>query len=301
MTPISWPGPLIEALAKGDCVIFVGAGFSKNAQAAPGNPTVGWVELLERLLDEIVPKSAAGRRTAKGSAIANQIKNGDLLWAAQALESEFAEAGRLSDFRLLIADTVDGPTGSSFQPGKPHDALLSLDARTIVTTNYDKILDRLFADGYTYLTYKNDNIAETVRLGKPVVLKLHGTIDDPHAMILTRLDFAKLRRVGNQALAVMEALALTRTVLFLGYSLDDPDLHLILENQFSSSGASPGHYLLGHASSMTDEKRKVFSTAFGVEVIRFKGDRAAGFLEALGSLASQVESVRASRGLTLSP
>ncbi len=256
---------------------------------------MSWNELLTKLLDGIYPKVAKRRRSGLGASIAAQIKNGDLLWAAQALEAAYEEAGRQTDFKASIAETVDGPPSGHFQPGAPHDALVNLDARTIVTTNYDKVLERLFGDGYAYLTYKSDNVAESIRTGKSVVLKLHGTTDDPQGMILTRLDFARLRLDGSQALAVMEALSLTRTILFLGYSLDDPDLHLILENQLRASGSSPGHYLLANARAVTDARRNVMSKAFGVQVIRYEGDYSAGFLDALQELVDQVQAVRAAR------
>lgn len=295
MPNMTWPSVLVDALARSECILFLGAGFTKNATSASGAAPVTWTELLTKLLDEISPKRPNGRRTALATSIAGQIKNGDLLWAAQALESEFANAGRLTDFRNLIAQIVDGPPPAHFQPGQPHQALIALDARTLVTTNYDKVLERLFGDGYTYLSYKNDNIAESIRTGRSVMLKLHGTVDDPQGLILTRLDFARLRQVGAPALNLLEALTLTRTVLFLGYGLDDPDLHLILENQMRASGPMPGHYMLAHAKSVTEARRSVMSQAFGVEVIRYDGDYADGFVGALDELVSQVQSVRAER------
>lgn len=295
MSAVTWPSVLIDALARGECILFLGAGFTKNATSSGDSAPVSWTELLAMLLDGIYAKNAKGRRSTPGAAVAAQIKNGDLLWAAQALEAAYEEAGRQTDFKALIANTVDGPPSGHFQPGAPHDALVNLDARTIVTTNYDKVLERLFGDGYAYLTYRSDNIAESIRAGKPVVLKLHGTTDDPQRMILTRLDFAQLRLDGSQALAVMEALSLTRTVLFLGYSLDDPDLHLILENQLRASGPSPGHYLLAHARAVTDARRNVMTKAFGVQVIRYDGDHSGGFVSALNDLVDQVQAVRAQR------
>lgn len=295
MTALTWPSGLIDALARGECVLFLGAGFTKSATSSAGAAPVSWAELLTRLLDGIHPIVPGRRRSGLAASIAAQIKSGDLLWAAQALEAAYEEVGRQTDFKESIAESVDGPPSDRFQPGEAHDALVDLDARTIVTTNYDKVLERLFGDGYAYLTYKSDNIAESIRSGKSVVLKLHGTIDDPQGMILTRLDFARLRQDGRQALAVMEALSLTRTVLFLGYSLDDPDLHLILENQLRASGPSPGHYLLTHERAVSDARRNVMNKAFGVQVIRYDGEHSAGFLAALKELVDQVQAVRAAR------
>ncbi|WP_182357224.1 SIR2 family protein [Tomitella gaofuii] len=290
---IVWPRILIDSLTRGECVIFVGAGFTKNAVSPkPGLVPVSWSELLSALLDEVAPQDSHGTREPAGKAIESQIGSGDLLWAAQALEYLFQEAGRSADFREVIAAAVDGTGSTRFQPGRPHQALLSLDARIIVTTNYDKVLERLFSDGYTYLTYKSDNIAESIRTGRSIVLKLHGSTDDPKGMVLTRLDFSILRRNGEQALKVLEALTLTRTVLFLGYGLDDPDLHLIMENQMRAAGSAPGHYLLTSDLEISKAKRNVLEQAFGVHVIRYQSGPSEGFVTAVEDLAVQVESSR---------
>ncbi|MCC5672572.1 SIR2 family protein [Kocuria rhizophila] len=292
MTNSNWPNGLIDAMAKGECVLFIGAGFTKNATSTGANP-VSWAELLTELLNKISPNPVRGRRTNADAAIAGQIKNGDLLWAAQALETRFTEAGWHADYREIIARAVDGPVDAKFQPGLPHESLLNLDARLIITTNYDKVLERLFGDGYVYLTYKNDNIAESVRTGKSIVLKLHGTTDDPQGLILTRLDFAELRRKGVQALGVVEALALTRTVLFLGYSLDDPDLQLILENQMLMSSSTPGHYLLTSSRATTAARVDVMRKAFGVQVITYSDQGGEGFSRVFQDLVEEVLSTRA--------
>lgn len=292
VTNSNWPDGLIDAMAKDECVLFIGAGFTKNATSTRANP-VSWTELLTELLNRISPKPARGRRTNADAAIAGQIKNGDLLWAAQALEARFTEAGRHTDYREIIARAVDGPVDAKFQPGLPHESLLNLDARLIITTNYDKVLERLFGDGYVYLTYKNDNIAESVRTGKSIVLKLHGTTDDLQGLILTRLDFAELRRKGVQALGVVEALALTRTVLFLGYSLDDPDLQLILENQMLMSSSTPGHYLLTSSRAVSPTRVDVMRKAFGVQVIPYSDQGGEGFSQVFQELVGEVLSRRA--------
>lgn len=291
--PISWPDLLVDALVRRDCVLFIGAGFTRNATSPKDTiKPVGWTDLLDHLLSDISPVSAQSRRrTRAGSTIATQIRSGDLLWAAQALESEFDNVGRHADFRNKIAIAVDGPPDARFRPGPPHQALLSFDAQTIVTTNYDKVLERLFNGGYVVLTYKDENIGETLRTGKPLLLKLHGTTDDPNGLILTRLDFARLRSDGHHALSIMGALIATRTVLFLGYGLNDPDLTLLLENEFAGARkGQAGHYLLASAREATPALRKVFAEAFGVEVISYAGDASTGFAAALNELEGVVAS-----------
>lgn len=71
--------------------------------------------------------------------------------------------------------------------------------------------------------YPSDRVAGDVRRTVPVLLKIHGNVDNIEDIVLTRTDYTSLRVNGTQALRVLEALLLTRTALLLGYSLRDPD------------------------------------------------------------------------------
>lgn len=287
-----WPDDLVESLARRDCVIFVGAGFSKNATSSSAAAPPSWKELLLKLLDTIYPKNTSGRRASRGQKIQSQINAGDLLWAAQELELEYSEKGKSSDFRGIICRSVDGPKNHEFEPGEVHDTLLDLNSRLVITTNYDKVIERLFGVGYVYLDYSSDAIADTIRSGREVVLRLHGSVDYPDKTVLTRLDFSRLRKNGSQAISVLEALSLTRTVLFLGYSLDDPDLQLVLENQVNISGGTASHYRLASAGSVPDSRKKVMNEAFGVNIIPYRGHNGSGFQAALTTLVDRVTQER---------
>ena len=56
-----------------------------------------------------------------------------------------------------------------------HDSLHQ--RHVIVTTNYDKILDRHFKGGFRILSYESAEVASIVRQEHPVILKLHGSAD----------------------------------------------------------------------------------------------------------------------------
>jgi hypothetical protein len=110
------PDELVQAIAGGNAVLFVGAGLSRGA----GLP--GWTELLEPLLDEI--DLPAGRR-------------GDLLQAAQDYENA---RGR----DALLAHVCRETDVSDREPTGNHRLLLELGIDTWIPTNYDGLLEKTF-------------------------------------------------------------------------------------------------------------------------------------------------------------
>ncbi|MEV8165414.1 SIR2 family protein [Rothia kristinae] len=287
MTPRKWPAALIDSLSRQDCVVFLGAGFTKGAKTSGGRRPLGWNDLLTSLLDEIAPKS---KRASKPRAeIEKQIKSGNLLWAAEQLQTMYKDNGLQSDLRNTIAGLVDGSGDNKFEPGKYHEYLEDLNPRVIFTTNYDKVLNRQFSNGgYNILDYSSPAIATQICEGASVIIKIHGDINNPKDIIITKSDFSKLRYQGSRALSVLEALFLTRTFLFLGYSLSDPDIQLILENQMMTSGPIGSHYILAHERSIDNVRRRYFEKYYGVNVLTYRGDVQSGLEASLEQLVAKV-------------
>ena len=280
-----WPDILVDRISQHDYVLVVGAGISSNSMNELGNSPPRWRELIEGLSDKFL----SGNK-ARADEVKRAIRSHDLLTAAEVIQHYCEMTSRLDDFRNEIAAQVDGGTTAkaAFQKNEIHDLISGLDPRIIITTNYDKILDRHFKDGFRILLYDSTEIASIVRQGHPVIVKLHGSVDHSSSTVLTRLDFTRLRREGRHALDTLEALLLTRTALFIGYSLDDPDLRLILENQFGAKGARPAHYLLTQREK-SDIRRALFREAYGVNLLEYSGDHVGGVTKSLTDLVALVE------------
>ena len=78
-----------------------------------------------------------------------------------------------------------------------------------------------------------------------MVLKIHGSINSPNRMIFTRDDYSKARHDNLAFYAILEALAITHTFLFLGCGLEDPDIRLILEDYgFKHEHSKPHFFVL---------------------------------------------------------
>jgi DNA polymerase elongation subunit (family B) len=228
----------------------------------------------------------------------NLIKQANFLEAAQYLKMQARGSAKESDFLSTIAEATDGNSqgGGNFMPSKFHDTLLRLNPDIIVTTNYDKILERASASGYKVHDYASTAIGRLVRSGQPLIIKIHGSIDDPDGIILTRADYARLRKQGSDALEVLQALFLTRTALFIGYSLNDPDIQLVLENVLGARDEPISHYMLA-SKDVKEYQRDVLRYCYGTDIVSYRPGDYEEMFKMLVLLADLVDAKVASRAL----
>jgi hypothetical protein len=202
---LSWPlddhllhgaDELAEHARADELALFLGAGVS----AAAGLPL--WKELLASLAGD------AGLHEEDMGGLA-ELPPQD---AASLLGRRLGG----SELRKRVAEIfADRPHALA------HALLAALPVREAVTTNYD----RLFESAAT----GTGRPVRVLPVDRPHgqqrwLLKLHGDVGEPESVVLTREEFLEYD-IGRSALAgVVEALLLTRHVLFVGLSLLDDNL-----------------------------------------------------------------------------
>jgi hypothetical protein len=259
-----WPDHLIERIVAKNFVLVLGAGISMGCQSQSGESPPNWDSLLRKLIREYTSSRA-------GTSARESLDRGDYLGAAELVRMKSKDSGKERDFLTKIAELTDGGSKPDYQyqPIGLHETLLGLDPDVLITTNYDRILERATRNGYKVHAYNSRNLGGELRAGSPVLIKIHGSVDDSSELILTRSDYSRLRRKGAHALEVVQALFLTRTVLFVGYSFSDPDVQLILENILGATGDVASHYLLT-SSAIPTHIREIYRYCYGTSVISFK-------------------------------
>lgn len=189
---------------RGNLVLFLGAGISLGA----GLPD--WAGLLEmlsheahlreherRALRQLHPLDQA--RILKGRI---EAEGGNL---AQAIVSRF----RVDRYALV------------------HSLLASLHVDESVTTNYDRLFERASR-------HANHSVAvlpyhpPTTR--RPWLLKLHGCVRHPEDIVLTREDYMRYDDRRAALAGIVQALLITRHMLFVGFSLSDDNFHRIADD-----------------------------------------------------------------------
>lgn len=278
-----WPESLVREIADRRAIIFVGSGISKSA--LPSMPT--WGELLKSLsqhLNKVVDKKL----------VAKLVNKEKLLDAAQIVTDGMERADLNAELRRVF-EVRPSPHSELY------NILLQLDLKTICTTNYDEFLERNFDHfsggiaAYNVLKHTSRDLLDKVRSPQRTIVKIHGCITEPNDIVLDRMSYFSARYKNHGFFGVLSALLTTNTVLFLGYSLGDPDLQIILENIHGPTNSNHGHYCLipklEHRSMAGAIKK-----SYNISCIEYPNGQHHMVQERLSSLLDAVRSLRASRG-----
>jgi hypothetical protein len=188
----------------------------------------GWRKLLANLAAKI----------SQEPGLAERLEKLDLRDQASLLQRRFERYELTADgLGPAIAEELAG-----HQPSLVHQLLASLPVREMVTTNFDELLERAVAavDGTTPAILPFDAATSSDRW----ILKLHGTVDRPETIVLTRDDYLRTSVTHGALLGLVQALLVTRHMLFVGYSLSDEDFHQLVHEIRS---ALPGRDPMGTA------------------------------------------------------
>lgn len=280
---MNWPQALIAELAARRCIVFLGAGASAGCHPQIGNVTVPtWNALLASLRD----LAAAAVDVVLVNRLLQQEKYLD---AAEIILAEVPSG----DFSAFIRNTFDAP---HFQPSEVHKAILQIDPKVVITTNFDEIYDlycRLgdAAAGYNICRYYDSHLVADLRSPVRLIVKAHGCISDTARIILTRSNFLRQRQDYANFFHVLNGLFLTHTLFFVGYSLSDPDIQLVLENATIAAASVHPHYA-AIPSNMPPALKAAAQTAYNLYFIEFAAGNYAELEAGLRELAEDVMQFR---------
>jgi len=202
---------LAEHLRNQTLVLFVGAGLSTSA----GLPD--WGSLLEELA------IAAALQVDMPSTALEPLRNEQFTDQAEILERLVDRTG--ASGRAALERFLAQRLRSSYI-GLGHALLASLGVDEIVTTNYDNLIEIAETGAGRAIT-----VLPTPERSHPSrwLLKLHGSIDQPGSIVLTRSDYLRYDDQRGALAGLVQAMLITRHVLFVGYSLRDEDFHRIVD------------------------------------------------------------------------
>ncbi|MBR8218301.1 SIR2 family protein [Burkholderia cepacia] len=280
---INWPRDLVDDIARRRCVIFLGAGVSKNASNAQGERPMDWIEFLRHLAGQIADQVAV-------NAINECIAGGDLLTACEVARTALRPANFRTELLRCFSER-------RFQPAQIHENLVGIDSRIVLTTNVDKLYDMaantVLHGDVIVKSHVDSDVGDIVRRQNRCVIKIHGTIDAPANTIFTRVDYADARNKYAHFYRVIDALFMTHTFLFLGASMRDPDMALILEDYaLRYHGARP-HYVVMPAGAVSAPVLGVLEQSMNLQTISYNSaNNHAELNEGVALLKTQVEEAR---------
>jgi SIR2-like domain len=123
------------------------------------------------------------------------------------------------------------------------------------------------------------------------VLEVHGDIDRKDTVVLSERDYRDLVYRSPGYRAALNTLFITRTVLFVGAGLTDPDITLVLESVSESfGGKGPRHYALLPRREAGDAESDHWRDFFGIRLLQYSASKGHPELdEFLDQLRNKVE------------
>jgi SIR2-like domain len=278
---IEWPQHLVDEIARRRVLVFLGSGVSKQSVGNVGKRPPLWIEFLKS-------GTVACTNRKASIEITRQIKVGELLTACEILKEELGTAWD----GLITREFVD----PHYSASRLHELIFKLDARLVITQNFDKIYDAYAtasSQGTVVVkTYTEDDTASFIRRRQRLILKAHGTIDKPAEMVFTRGDYARARHHHASFYSLLDGLVLTHTCLFLGCGTSDPDIALMLERAVQLHPSTFPHYLvMGGALSV--ELKRAYKRTLNLEALAYSNaNNHEALVVGIESLVQKVESRR---------
>ncbi|WP_157311135.1 MULTISPECIES: SIR2 family protein [unclassified Microbacterium] len=196
-----------EIAAESKLVPFMGAGISLSAGAPD------WKSLINRLAMDAGVEPEVRRELAKHDVLDQAA------YVQYALERR--TGADKAAFGRIVADAVNVKRYGIAPP-----LLAALEAEQAITLNYDRLFEWAAGDGQRPRRVIPGARGDEERW----LLKLHGTVDDPASIVLTREDYLGFNADRAALSSLVKATLMTRHLLFVGFGVTDPHFHEIVHD-----------------------------------------------------------------------
>lgn len=244
-----FPKPVLDDLVTGKWLPVIGAGMSLNAVVPAGKKMPLWGAMSKELSDELSDFTATS-----------------VLDGISAYEHEFGRARlieRLSEI-LHVGDA---------QPGNAHKGFCTIPFDIVCTTNFDFLLERQYdlTPRYVYPVVDEEQLSINAGNAGTLLLKVHGDLRHPSRLVVTEADYDGFLANYPLLATYLSNQLITKTAVFIGYSLDDPDFrqlwHVVSERLGRTRRMAYSIAVNAHTADIARFERR------GVKVINLPGSR----------------------------
>lgn len=256
---------LVNKIAQGGAVVYVGAGVSESAGM------LSWKKLLNRLQAD-----ATGRLKIQGAEAQEYFD--DLKTRSRNLEiADWLEKLLKGEFESTISEVFSKCEDSrKMEPSIIHWNLVRLPFTMAITTNYDQLFKAAYDAAFrvrdetiTPITWKQTpDILRAVNKNSFRIIHAHGIAGDNDSIILSGSQYEALQQTKPNFGEVLKWLLKTKTFLFVGAGLQDPDLIFQLQQAVSEHRDAVGpHYALLPYREAPPLRRQILRETLNVVLI----------------------------------
>ena len=202
-------------------VIFVGSGVSNNS----GVPT--WKGLIETIAKKInYNENCNGCDSIETSCPKEDCSERFNFTATEFLRipEYYYQSASSDEYFQTISDTLKCDKESN----AVDEIILDIAPHHIITTNYDTLLENsasIKTANYKVI-YEDKDLLSNASDG--YIIKMHGDIDRPETIVLKESDYIDYEHTHPLISTYIKSLLVNHTFMFVGYSLNDNNLNLII-------------------------------------------------------------------------
>lgn len=229
-----------KAINSNSIVLFIGAGVSANS----GVPT--WNSLISNMAKEL--------------GINKNIQANEYLKIAQYYY--YNQSNYLSKIKQKL--------NKNWKPNEISKYLFkNFNARHFITTNFDDILEQTADEQYLPCTVVSKDI-DIPKIGNNIaIIKMHG--DFNNQIVLKETDYLEYSNNFKLIETFVKSIFATSTVLFVGFSADDPNVNQIYSwvNKILEENKREAYLLQINKRSNEDKFKKEYFYKKGIKIINY--------------------------------
>jgi hypothetical protein len=212
---------LIDQIRNGQVIFWVGSGFSKTSGFLVGS------ELVERI-----------KKTVNHTHIPFFEKKNNL----DDVSEEFIQIYDRKRLEIFLVEEF-GKTPETLQYQKQIEKIPQV--TKIITTNYDTCFEQVYGERLCKIVFDTD-LVKCSKKSKVNLYKIHGDINDPKTIIVSKSDYADLfhNRINPLVWGEIKSLITKSSILFIGYSFDDTNVKLIFDDILEQLGNTHHDFFL---------------------------------------------------------
>lgn len=216
---LKYIGLFRERAEQGKLVLFVGAGVSQNVAGMPS-----WNALIQNMAEAINYSRCNSCRHKTESCestclLKNDFSTDEFLKIPQHVFNRNQELYNRVLAESIPTITADAPLSS---------AIFDINPVNIITTNYDQLLEtskNIFCEQYQVIVHDKDLLNADK---STYIIKMHGDLSELDSIVLKEQDYLNYSQDHVLIELFIKSLLTDHIVLFLGYSLNDYNIKLIL-------------------------------------------------------------------------
>jgi len=212
-----------KAQENNQLIIFVGAGVSKNSDI----PT--WWELIKTIADTINYDKCVSCKKRDEACPKSECEDRYAFTQDEFLRiPEYFFQRDTSENKTEYYELIRNTLKCDNDPNPIDDEIFNILPHHIITTNYDSLLENttvLNSQLYTVVSQDSDLLSKA---SERYIIKMHGDLYTPSTIVLKESDYIDYEHKHTLISTFIRALLVNHTFMFLGYSLNDYNLNLII-------------------------------------------------------------------------